>query len=80
MEAHANDPSFGWAQVPEVRCDLGAFYRVQKDWESGALIEIRLKNWQDGRRFAFAFPEKGLAIDKRSVTNAELGSVQTLGK
>ena len=53
-------------------CTLEPTLRLTSIWNGGALVEVRVRAWQDFKKFNLTFPQQVLALDQRSLAHVHL--------
>ena len=53
-------------------CPLLPTLRLTSVWASGALVEVRVRAWQDRRLFTIVFPQQALSLNARSLAHVTL--------
>ena len=53
-------------------CPLEPTLRLTSVWSSGALVEVRLRAWEDFKLFTMVFPRQQLSLDERSLAHVKL--------
>eukprot|EP00966_Prymnesium_polylepis_P023311 536510-Prymnesium_polylepis.1 len=56
-------------------CSLGAAYQLIRNWGTGAIVQVSLEVWQDGKTFTLTFYDQDIKVDKKSLANVVLDEV-----
>ncbi|KAL1504139.1 hypothetical protein AB1Y20_010549 [Prymnesium parvum] len=55
-----------------VDCILGAEYKLSREWGTGAIVQVRMDMWQDGRAVTLTYLGEEIKVVKKSLSNVML--------